>query len=316
MGIDNFLSLFTEKFFNASIRMATPLILAAIGEVYLERAGILNLGLEAMMLLGAFFGVLGASLSGSPIIGLLSAIMAGLFAGLIFGIWVISLRANQIVTGAAMNIAALGLTSFLSRVIFGIRTLPTQVTGFKEWPIPILSDIPVIGRILFYHTPLVYFALFLVIIMTFILFRTTWGLKIRAIGEHPRASESVGIGVLSWRYGMSLLCGGLCGIAGATLSLAQLTTFVDNMTAGRGFIALAAVIFGRWNPIGASAASLVFGATDALQMRFQAFSVGLPPDIFLMLPYLLTLVGVIVFRSRRTQAPVALAKPYKREDAY
>ena len=312
MGIEVFFGLFTVEVFYATVRMASPIALAALGEVYLEKSGILNLGLEATMLMGAFFGVLGSAFSGSAFVGVLTAMAAGALTGLLFGFLVITMRANQIVTGAALNIAALGMTSFLSRVIFGVRSLPVQVQGVKPLTIPILSDIPVIGRILFDQTPLVYFTYFMVIVMTFVLYRTTWGLKIRSVGEHPRAAETLGISVLGWRYGCVLLGGALGGIAGSILSLAQLNTFVDNMIAGRGFIALAAVIFGRWNPVGAAVAALVFGAADALQMRVQAFSLNVPSDLLLLMPYLITLVGVIIFRSRAA-APVALTKPYEKE---
>lgn len=312
MGIEVLLGLFTVEFFYAAIRMASPIALAALGEVYLEKAGILNLGIEATMLMGAFFGVLGSALSGSALVGVLTAMAAGILTNLVFGFLVITMRANQIVTGAALNITALGMTSFLSRVIFGVRSLPVQVQGVKPLTIPLLSDIPVIGRILFDQTPLVYFTYIMVIVMTFVLYRTTWGLKIRSVGEHPRAADTLGINVIRWRYGCVLLAGALGGIAGSILSLAQLSTFVDNMIAGRGFIALAAVIFGRWNPIGAAAAALVFGAADAMQMRVQAFSLNIPSDFLLLLPYLITLIGVIIFRGKAA-APVALTKPYEKE---
>jgi len=314
MGIEMLLGLFTVEFFFATIRMASPIAMAAIGEVYLERSGILNLGIESMMLMGAFFGFLGSAFSGSGLIGVFVAMLAGGLTGLAFGFTVITMRANQIVTGAAFNILILGLTSFLSRTLFGIRATPLQVAGIKPWPVPILSDIPVIGYILFEQTPLVYLTYILIIVMTYILFRTTWGLKIRAIGEHPRAADTVGINVFRWRYGAAILNGSLAGIAGAMLSLAQLNTFADNMTAGRGFIALAAVIFGRWNPVGAALAALVFGSADALQMRFQSYGIGIPNDLLLMLPYLMTLIGVSIFRGRAA-SPVALTKPYEKEVA-
>ena len=312
MWLDSILSMFTVEYFYATIRIASPLILAAIGEVYLERSGIFNLGLEAMMLIGAFFGVLGAALSGSTPVGLLIAIIASTLIGLLFGFLVITLRADQIVTGAALNIAALGLTSFLSRIIFGIREQPLQVTPIEEWAVPVLSDIPFLGRVLFQQSPLVYLVYLLVPLSTFVLFRTTWGLRIRSVGEDPRTADTVGINVYGWRYACALLCGALCGLAGASLSLAQLNMFVDNMTAGRGFIALAAVIFGRWNPAGVVLASLVFGAADALQLRIQAFGVPISNQLLLMAPYALTLLGVMIFRGQAA-APAALTKPYSKE---
>lgn len=310
--IETLIDLFTVEYFFGTIRTATPIALAGIGEVYLERSGIINLGMEGMMLIGAFFAVVGASLSESAAVGLLTAMLAGVITALLFAVAVITLRANQIVAGAAINIGALGLTSFLSRVVFGIRLLPVQVEGIQPWFVPFLSQIPVIGRVFFQQTPLVYFTYLLVGVATYVLFRTTWGLKIRAVGEHPRAADTVGINVYAWRYLTTLINGGLCGIAGATLSLAHLNTFVDNMTAGRGFIALAAVIFGRWNPAGAAVAALLFGAADALQLRFQAFGVGISNQLLLMLPYLLTLIAVIVFRGQAA-SPASLTKPYVKE---
>ncbi|MDD5367858.1 MAG: ABC transporter permease [Anaerolineaceae bacterium] len=306
--------LLTEEFLYATIRIATPIILAALGEVFLERSGVINLGMEGMMLMGALFGVVGASMSGNTWIGLLTAIVIGVVVALIFGLSVITLRANQIVAGAAINITALGLTTFLNRVIFGIRPLPVQINVLTPWPVPILSKIPVIGHVLFEQDPLVYLAYFVIIISTFILFRTTWGLKIRSVGEHPRAADTVGISVNKWRYICLMFNGVMCGIAGASLSLVQLNTFTDNMTTGRGFIAMAAVIFGRWNPIGAALASLVFGGASALQLRLQAFQIGISNQFLLMIPYLLTLVGVIIFRGH-TATPKALAKPYAKEES-
>jgi ABC-type uncharacterized transport system permease subunit len=312
--VEQLLALFSLDFFHATIRMATPLILAAIGEVYLERSGVINIGMEGLMLFVAFFGVLGASVTQYAGIGLLWSILSGGLAAMVFGLAVITLRANQIVAGAALNIIALGVTTFLPRVIFGIRPLPPQVPGIQDWVIPVLSDIPIIGYILFQQSPIVYLTLVLIIVLTFVLFRTTWGLKIRAVGENPRASDTAGISVYGWRYACVLLNGFLCGVAGATLSLAQLNTFVDNMTAGRGFIALAAVIFGRWNPVGATVASLAFGAANALQLRLQTFDIGISSQLLLMIPYALTLLGVIIFRGQ-TAAPAALAKPYAKEES-
>ncbi len=312
--IELFAALFSADFFHAAIRMAIPLILAAIGEVYLERSGVINIGIEGLMLIGAFFGVLGAYVTDQAAFGLLWSMLSGGVAALVFGLAVITFRANQIVAGAALNMIALGLTTFLPRVIFGVRPLPLQVPGVKVWAIPVLSDIPFFGYIFFQQSPIVYFTFFLVIVLTLILFHTTWGLNIRAVGENPRAADAVGIRVYSWRYACVTLNGILCGLAGATLSLSQLNTFVDNMTAGRGFIALAAVIFGRWHPVGATIAALIFGAANALQLRLQTFGVRISSHLLLMIPYALTLLGVIIFRGE-TAAPVALAKPYVKEES-
>lgn len=312
MGSENILSLFSADFFYAVIRMATPVILAAIGEVYLQRSGIFNIGIEAMMIFGAFFGVLGAAITGGAWSGVLFAILSGVLAGLIFGFLVITLRADQAVTGTAMSIIGLGLTSFLVRVIWGIRPLPVQVNMIGIWPIPVLSKIPFIGHILFDHTPFVYITYLLVGIATFVLFRTTWGLKIRAIGENPRAAATLGINVIGWRYICCILEGGLAAIGGAMLSLADLNMFVDNMSGGRGYLAMAAVILGRWNPIGAAIGGIVFGAGNALQMRLQAIGVPIPNNLLLIMPYLLAFLIVVSFHSK-SSAPSAIGTAYEKE---
>ncbi len=306
------LSLLTVEFFLAVIRMATPIALAATGEVCNERSGVLNVGIEGMMLIGAFFAVVGSALSQNAFVGVLTAMLASLLTAFIFSIIVITLKANQIVAGFALNIAALGITDFLNRVIFGIRSIPIQVPGINPIDIPLLSKIPIIGPVLFQNNLIVYFTYLIVPAVYFIIFKTTVGLKIRSVGENPRAADMVGINVYFWRYSTTLLNGMLCGIAGAALSLANVNTFVTNITAGRGFIALAAVIFGRWNPILASLAALLFGTAQALALRFQAFGVAIPSQFLIMLPYALSLIGIIIFRGRASN-PAALTNPYNKE---
>lgn len=312
MWFDNILSIISPDFFYAVIRMATPVILAAIGEVYLQRSGIFNIGIEAMMIFGAFFGVLGAALTGSSWSGVLFALLSGIIVGLIFGFLVITLRADQAVTGTAFSIIGLGLTSFLVRVIWGIRPLPVQVNMIEPWSIPVLSKIPIIGHIFFEHTPFVYFMYLMIVLSTIVLFKTTWGLKIRSIGENPRAAASLGINVLGWRYICCVIEGSLAALGGAMLSLADLNMFVDNMSGGRGYLAMAAVILGRWNPIGAVVGGLVFGAGNALQMRLQAIGVPIPNNLLLIMPYLLAFIIVVTFHSK-SSAPVALGTTYEKE---
>jgi len=309
---DLLLSLLTYEFFHAIIRMATPIALTAVGEVCNERSGVLNIGIEGMMLIGAFFAVVGSAYSQNAFVGVLTAMLAGLLTALIYGVIVITLKANQIVAGFAINIAALGITSFLYRVIFGIHGLPVQVPGVNPWNVPLLNKIPIVGPLLFQNNSIVYFAYLLIPIVFFVLYKTTIGLRIRSVGENPRAADMVGINVNFWRYITTLLNGILCGVAGAALSLANVNTFVDNITAGRGFIALAAVIFGRWNPVGATLAALLFGAAQALALRFQAFGIGIPTQFLLMSPYVLSLIGIIVFRGSGSN-PAALTNPYNKE---
>lgn len=308
-----FEALLTQDFFSATVRMAAPIILAAVGEVMLERAGIFNLGIEATILIGAFFGVLGSYLFGSAWLGLLVAILAGCVVGLIFGWAVISMRANQAVTGTALNIFALGITSLLARMIWGVRDTPLQVAAIGVWPVPVLSKIPYIGPILFEHSPLVYLAYIMVVVVAVVLYKTTWGLKIRAIGEHPRAADTMGINVLTWKYAMSVAACALAAIAGAMLSISFMNLWVDNISAGRGYMAIACVILGQWSPWGVVLGGLIFGAGNALQMRLQSFGLPIATNLVLTLPMIIALIVVLLAKGSALARPMALAKPYYKE---
>lgn len=310
--MQGFLAIFSEDFFYAVVRMASPIILAAVGEVMLERAGIFNLGIEGGILLGAFFGVLGSYLFGSALMGLLLAILVGALLGVLYGWAVITLGANQAVTGTGINILAAGLTSLLARMIWGVMDVPLTVQGINETPIPILEKIPFVGKVFFSHSPLVYFAYIMVAIVAFILYKTTWGLKIRAIGEHPKAADTMGIHVIAWKYGMSVFACICAAIAGVILSLSFMNVFVDNIAAGRGYMAVACVILGQWNPWGCLLGGVIFGAGNALQMRLQAFGVPIATDLLLVIPMALALVVVLLVRGKNTARPAALAKPYEK----
>lgn len=296
----------SADFIKASIRFSTPLIGAATGEIISELAGILNIGLEGMMLIGAFAGVLGSWLTHNVWGGLATALLAGGSIGLLHGVVSILLGANQVVSGAAINLGALGLTTYLNRAIFGSK--PPPVPAFEPLSVPILSRLPFIGPALFEHIPLVYFIYGLAILAGVIVFRTQWGLRLRAIGENPEAAASAGIPVIRWQMLAVIVCGMFAGVAGTFFSLGNIRYFTDNMTAGNGFIALAVVIMARWRPQRAIVAALVFGAANALAFRFQAFNIPVPYELLLMLPYVLTLlvyVGVV----GRTRPPNALGKP-------
>jgi len=311
VDLSSILSMFTDDFFAAMIRMAAPIIFAATGEVILQRSGIINLGMESMFMMGAFFGVVGADILKNSWGGLLTAMLAGALTGLLYGFIVITLRGNQSVTGTAFNILGFGLTSFFSRVFWGIRDNPLQVPKIKVLPIPGLSDIPWVGTIFFNQNILVYVAYLMVPLATFFLFRTIWGLKLRSIGEHPRAADTLGINIFRWRYGAAVMAGTLAAIGGAMLSLAEIGMFSDRMSGGRGYFALAAVIFGGWKPVGAMFACLLFGAGTALQMRLQVFGVPISSDLLIIIPFVLTLIVVIA--SKSTAKPKALAKAYEKE---
>lgn len=313
MAVDNFLSLLSSDLLIAIIRIAAPIIFGAVGEVVLQRSGIFNLGMEAMYIIGAFFGVLGAVVSGNTWVGLLTAMLAGMITGLIYGFLVITLRADQSVTGVAFIILGYGLTSFLVRVVWGIRDVPPHVERIAAWRIPLLGNIPVVGDVFFNYNPLVYLAYLSVIATTFFLFRTTWGLRLRSVGENPQAATTIGINVFRTRYAAAIFAGCMASIGGAMLSLTELNMFVIRMSGGRGFFAMAAVIFGGWHPVGAMLACLLFGLGTALQMRLQVFSVPISSDLLIVFPYILTLLFVVF--SKTSAKPRALGQSYQKESS-
>jgi ABC-type uncharacterized transport system permease subunit len=296
--------------FAATLRMASPLIFASLGGIFSERAGIINIALEGMMLTGAFSGVFVTYVVGNPWVGVFVAILAGGLLGLIHGILTIKFAGDQIVSGTGINIFALGFTAYMSQIVWGSRGASQSVQGLGTVSIPFISDIPFVGDVVGKQTPLVYIALIAVIASYFILFKTPSGLRLRAVGEHPGAADTTGIRVYRTKYLCVIVSGMLAGLGGVFLSLGQLSLFVNGMTGGRGFIALAAMILGGWSPFGALGASLFFGFADALQIRLQ--SVGaLPSQIVLTLPYILTIIVLAVF-ARRRSAPSDY-KPYEKE---
>jgi simple sugar transport system permease protein len=290
-------------------RLATPLIYASIGEVFTERSGVLNIGLEGIMLIGAFAGFAGTFYSGSLLVGLLVALGSGLLSGLLFAIFTVTIKANQIVVGAALNLIGLGLTGFLYRALFAGKS--QGIEAFAPLQIPFLSDIPFVGEILFRHNILVYGTIVLVLVASFGLYRTAFGLSTRSVGEHPRAADTVGINVTRMRYVGVLIGTTLTALGGAYLTVAHTNQFVEGLTTGRGFIALAVVVFGRWSPKGAFWASLLFGFFFALQLRLQAMAdLAIPYQFLQALPYVMTLLVLISLRGRAAM-PKALGVPYQ-----
>lgn len=302
--------------YQAMIRISTPLALAAIGGTFCERTGVVNIALEGIMLVGAFSGAVfsyyaqsswGFSENLAPWVGLIGAVSMGMIFSLLHGLGSIHLRADQVVVGAALNILALGGTGFLTQALFGVAGASPRVASFDPVPVPGLSSIPFLGPVLFNHTPIVYMAVVVAVAGQYVLFRTPLGLRIRAVGEHPKASETVGVSVYRIRYLGVLISGALGGLAGANLSLEAVSQFSENMTRGRGFIALAANIFGKWTPLGSWLSSLLFGFAESLKLRTQV--IALPPEFILMLPYVLTIV-VLAGAMGRAVAPTAIGKPY------
>ena len=297
-----------------AVRMGTILLLAALGELVVERAGVLNLSVEGMMLSGAFAGFLGAYYSNSLWIGVLFAIIAGILISAIFGILAVILKIDQTVSGLTVNIFSAGLTFYMYRSIFpnvGATNIPA-LKPFTVHKIPFLSDIPIIGEILFSQYALSYIAILMMALITFYLYRTKSGLILRTLGENPRAVDMKGINVTLYRFCAVLFGGMMAGLAGAFITLASVGIFVADITSGRGWLAIAIVIFGDWKPTKILWASLFFGFIDALQMQLQALGVQLPFQLFLAMPYILTTVAVFLAR-KRSGAPMALGIHYVRE---
>lgn len=293
-------------FLAAAIRIATPLIFAALGGILSERAGVFAVGLEGMMLMGAFAAVIGAWASDSAVMGLLLALLGGAAIGLIVAIVTVRYRADNMVTGLTANILALGLTTYLLHIFAGSASV--DVTPLAPWPIPGLARIPVAGPLLFSHPPLTYLALLGCAGLSFFLFRTQTGLLLRATGENPEAVFVAGHSPRRLRMTAVICCGAIAGLGGAVLSLQQVGTFTDGMTGGRGYLALASLIVGRWNPWGAAVACLVFGAAEALEFRLQSFGIPVSSYVLQMVPYLIA-IGVLAGLGRSTKLPAAIGKP-------
>lgn len=294
---------------SGGIALAAPLLLAALGETIGERAGILNLGVEGEMLFAALVAFYAAYTSGNLWLGLLAGVLAGALLGLIMAIVSVTLAADQIVTGVAITLFGMGLSIFLNKVIFGMSA--PSVVGFQPIEIPLLSALPVIGPILFRFNVLVYLGLVLVPVFSIVLFGTTFGLKIQAVGENPAAADAAGVNVFAARYLCVTFAGAMAGLAGAFLSLGYLSMFTETMTAGRGFIAVIIVILGAWSPYRVLGGAMLFGVIESLQLNLQHLATAIPYQALNMLPYITALIVLVVIHGRH-RAPAALCIPYKR----
>jgi simple sugar transport system permease protein len=292
----------------SGIRLATPYLYAAIGETLGQRSGVLNLGVDGMMLVGAFGGYYVVLRSGNLWLGLLVGALAGLLMGLAMAVISVTLQAEQGISGIGVYLFGLGLSDLLYQRWVGT---PTAIDGFRNAPLPLLSQIPFIGPVFFDHSVLVYGAYLLVPAAWFVLHKTTFGLQIRAVGENPESADSLGVSVTRVRYITVTLGGLLSGIAGASLSLALLDIFQQNLTNGLGFIAVALVYFGGWRPTYVLLGALLFSLVNALQVWVQVLGIEIPSDVAVMMPYVLTIV-VLVLTAGRVRAPAALTKPYER----
>jgi len=303
---------FVIDFVVSTIRMTTPIAFAGLSCVISERSGIFNIGAEGMMLAGAFAAAVGALYTGSAWAGIGFACIIGVFMGLLLAVLSIPLGANQIVSGIMINILSLGLTSFLARVIMG-SAITQKLPLLEPWSIPYLVRIPILGKILFQQSPLSYLSYAIALGVALVFFKTTWGLSIRAAGEHPRAADAAGINVSMIRYVCVIISGVLASLGGAFLSVGVVRYFTENMSAGRGFIGLTIVILGKWHPLGALLAALFFGSVDALQLRLQAFEVGIPYQFLVMLPYVCGMIAISGVVGR-TQAPASVGITYRKEE--
>jgi len=292
-----------------TVAAATPIAYGALSGVMCERVAVINIGIEGMLLTGAFTGaVVGTVLS--PVVGIIGASLAGGLMALGLAVLAIKYRVDQIIAGVVINIFALGITSFISSQVLVENAAELNNPGVMgPIRIPILSDIPVLGRILFNQNIFVYVLYTLVVVMTYLLFKTRWGLRSRAVGEHPKAADTLGINVFRTRYRNVFYGGLIAGFGGAYFTLGSVGAFNENMTAGRGFIGLAAMIFGRWHPVGALAAALVFGFAESLQIRLSILDVGIPSEFLLMAPYLVTII-VVAGVVGAARPPAADGQPY------
>jgi general nucleoside transport system permease protein len=296
---------------SSMVTMAVPLLLAALGELLAERAGVINIGLEGLMLIGAFVALVGAMFSGSSALGVGAALGAGALLGAGFAFFVVRRNANQVVAGTALNLLAVGLTGVAYRATFGVTGAALTIAGSPSVSIPLFDRLPVVGAALFTQTPLAYASFALVPCIGFGLAHSVAGLKLRMAGENPHAAEAQGVDVERVRTGALVLCGALAAAGGAYLAVAYARTFVEGMSAGRGFIALAIVIVGRRSAWGILLAALFFGFATALQFHFQALGLNVPFQFFLILPYVLTLL-VLAGAAGTASAPAALGQPYER----
>jgi|APFre7841882724_1041349.scaffolds.fasta_scaffold01735_5 simple sugar transport system permease protein len=304
---------FISGLIGAMMRMATPIIFATLGEILAERSGVLNLGIEGIMLMGAMTGFLVSISTGSLWFGVLMAALVGMALGLLMAFLSVHLGLSQHVSGLGITLFSAGLAMFIYRLHFGSPTVPPTVEPFHQVAIPLLSEIPIIGSGLFKQYTLTYIAWLLVPAISILLYKTKVGLKIRTVGENPIVADTVGVNVTLTRTLCLVAGGALMGIGGAFLTLAHQNMFLIDVIGGRGWVAIAMVIFGNWDPVKGMLGALIFGCLDGLQLRLQGLGIKLSFHLFLMIPYLLTIVALVSV-SRKASVPAGLLKPYRREE--
>jgi ABC-type uncharacterized transport system permease subunit len=300
-----FFNIFDATLLNSTFRFVTPILLAALGGLICERVGVFNIALEGLMLTGAFAAVAGSYYAASAVGGVLTAVLAGVALAAIFAYFAVILRGDMIVLGIALNLLVSGLTVFLLRTLFGVKGVfqDPALQGLGKIDLPGLAALPILGPLLSGHSWVIYLSWLLVAAMQLLLFHYPLGLRIRGVGEHPEAAATLGVNVTVLRCLAVLLSGALCGLAGAQLSLGNVTLFVENMSAGRGWIAVVAVMFGRAHPLGVLAASLLFGLADSIGFRLQGLQ--MPSQFTAMVPYVVTLVSLFIIEAQRRRRRVA-----------
>jgi len=307
----------TISFLAAAIIAGTPLLFATLGEIITERAGNLNLGVEGMMLMGAVMGFQVGFTTGNPLLAMTAAMLAGALGAGIFAVLTISFRANQVVSGLALTIFGTGFSGFMGKKLVG-QVIPQSIKAFfKPFPLPVFSDIPIIGPVLFYHDLFVYLGYLTAIILGIYLYKTRRGLNLRAVGENPAAADAASININLYKYLHVLLGGALCGLGGAYLSLVYIPAWQENVTAGRGWIAVALVIFAAWNPYKALLGSYLFGGLDIVGFRIQGTGIQISQYFIDMLPYVVTIVVLVAVSMRKSKTnapPKGLGIPYFREE--
>ena len=314
MGLDEII---TASVFASAIRLATPYIFAALGETFAQRSGVLNLGVDGIMLMGAFTGFYAvfsaqqAEAMSEPlslVFGVLVALIIGGLMGLAMAFVSVTLKAKQGISGIGVYLFGLGLSELLFQQWVGT---PKSVSGFPRLTFPVLTDLPVLGEILFHHNLLVYVAFALVPISAYVLNNTTFGLMIRAVGQNPEAADAMGVNVTRVRYATTTIGGMMAGLAGASLSIALINLFQQNLTAGQGFIAVALVYFGGWRPWAVAAGAMLFSFVNALQLQIKVIGADIPSEFAVMAPYVITIIA-LVFAAKRQEQPTALTRPYER----
>jgi len=299
-----------QGFLSASIRLSIPLLLAALGGIFAERSGVMNIGMEGMMLAGAFTGFAVGVEAHSAFVGAVAALAVGGLLGLVLGVFTITLPCDQVISGLALNLLAAAATSYLYRVFYGSGISAPFPPQFGPIAIPLLSRTPYVGGPLFDQDVITYVAFLLVPVVWVVIRKTAWGIKVEAVGENPAAAETLGVDVARTRYRGLFISAALAGLGGAFLTLVESPTWLDGLTNGRGYIAIAILIVGRRRPLGVLLGALLFGSADALQLRTQLLPISIPFQFMLMLPYIVTMVALAGF-VRRPHVPAALGLPYK-----